>query len=144
MSVYEKMTAIATEIRELSGIENKLGLDEMSQEFRGANQELGEIVEFQKKLLNPNFKFISFKFNFYANTYKFTCPEGTTWREFKNFYPDESASIALSLGSDGYIFNNMFYSVNVADTSVYVMNNDVIIEGATYTMSLERHPDTMW
>lgn len=47
MSVNEKMTAIADEIRELSGTENLLGLDAMTENVQEANEE----IALQKELL---------------------------------------------------------------------------------------------
>lgn len=47
MSVNEKMTAIANEIRELSGTENLLGLDAMTENVQEANEE----IALQKELL---------------------------------------------------------------------------------------------
>jgi outer membrane murein-binding lipoprotein Lpp len=40
MSVNEKMAAIASEIRELSGTEDKLGLDAMAANIAVANDEI--------------------------------------------------------------------------------------------------------
>ena len=47
MSVNEKMTAIANEVRTLSGVSDKLGLDEMASHTKDANTE----VDTQKDLI---------------------------------------------------------------------------------------------
>lgn len=88
---------------------------------------------------------ISFTFYGYGPEFTFTCPEGTTWAEFYNNYPDQyiSGMQWLHMGSDGYPYWVTFYIINSADTSKHIHGSDVIIEGASYSVDTSApHPDT--
>ena len=122
-------------------------LVKVAENERDIHTELTELIAFQEKLIDSSTEYITFYFSGYGAPLTLNCPKGFTWKEFMDFYPDQTMSEdgdqMLHMGSDGCPIYTMFYVVNSDEPSAHVSGVDVIVEGATYTVSSDRHPDTM-
>ena len=98
----------------------------------------------QQAINNQSTEHITFYFYGYGPEFTFTCPKGTTWKEFYDNYPEQYTSGMqwLRMGSDGYPYWVTFYIINSEDKNTHVFSSDVIIAEANYTVDTSAtHPD---
>ena len=128
MSVNSKLTALADEVRELSGVTGTMGLDAMATNIGDANTEVdtqADLIEQILAALDAKFGEKVTMITFTINDVEYQAEEGMTWVEWCASDYNEDKSYYVDYDCDGILSIDMQVIVEVIPT-------DTIIDGHDY------------